>query len=262
MRQKRLAKLAQQQREQQEQQSSTPPPPPPPTSGEAEPSPKPGSSLAKENEKPNEIPNRKINITPSSASSPSAGAPNNPFAQLGVKSKTGSGSSTPTVNDSGNSDTLKRSRSAIDKTPANTTTPPAKKLYTGTKEEPLEDWSDRVLSDIFRVTLDESRSLDNRSNGGPKPTYLPELRAELEQSGDPVKLTAASIDAAILEAARYVPTDRALLEYLLPCWKRVVRALKMASRRPHPEWDVVLNEAKRLCMSNCIFALSMPEYFG
>ncbi len=262
MRQKRLAKLAQQQQQQQQEQQQSSAPLIPVTSEETQPSPKPSSSSAKENEKPNEIPSRKINITPSSASSPSANPTNNPFAQLGVKNRSDSGSSTPTIGDSGNSDTLKRSAMAVDKNPANVAAPPTKKIYTGAKEEPLEDWSDRVLGDIFRVTLEESRSVDSHSNGVAKLTYLPELRGELEQSDEPLKLTASSVDAAILEAARYVPTDRALLDYLLPCWKRLMRALKTSSRRPIPQRDIVLNEAKRLCMSNCVFALTMPEYFG
>ena len=174
----------------------------------------------------------------------------------------GSGINTPTAGDSGNNDSLKRSALPIDSVSDNTSSaPPPKKLHTAGKEEKLEDWSDSVLGDRFRITLDEARSAESRS-GSAKLTYLPELRSELEQSSEPLKLTASSIDAAILEAARYVPTGQALLDYLLPCWKRITRALKFASRRPNPQQDDVLSEAKRLCMSNCIFAVTMPEYFG
>lgn len=126
------------------------------------------------------------------------------------------------------------------------------------KVDTLEDWSNRAISDIFRITLDESRTTDTRGN---KLIYLPELKAELEQAGEPIKLTASTIDSAIIEAARHVPSGKALLDYLLPCWKRVMRALKHP-RPPPAERLAVLNEAKRLCMSNCIFALTMPEYFG
>ncbi|KAH9896390.1 ubiquitin conjugation factor E4 [Xylariomycetidae sp. FL2044] len=174
---------------------------------------------------------------PSASPAPSNPMPAaNPFSNLGVKNK--SDSRGATVGDSG-------------------TSPPAKKMYT-TKEESLEDWSDRVLSDVFRVTLNENRTVGHQ---GVRLTYLPELRAELEQSGEPIKLTASTIDSAILEAARYVPAHKALLDYLLPSWKRVMRANKPA-RRPGPEREGVLREAKRLTMSNCIFALTMPEYFG
>ncbi|KAI0384620.1 ubiquitin conjugation factor E4 [Hypomontagnella monticulosa] len=165
---------------------------------------------------------------------PSRGStPNNPFSQLGVKNKT-----------DGNNTTADSA-------------PPSKKMHTS-KEETLDDWSNRAMSDIFRITLDENRTTDTRGN---KLTYLPELKAELEESGEAVKLTVSTIDSAILEAARLFPLENALLDYLLPCWKRVVRALKPA-RTPPPEKLAVLNEAKRLCMSNCIFALTMPEYFG
>lgn len=115
-----------------------------------------------------------------------------------------------------------------------------------------------MLGDVFLVTLDEERVADAR---GARLTYLPELRAELEQSGEPVKLSTSSIDAALLEAARHVPSNKALLDYLLPCWKRIMRASR-PTRRPTPEREAILHEAKRLCMSNCIFALTMPEYFG
>ena len=265
MRQKRLAKLAaaqQQQAQEQSQQQSQPQE----NSETSQPQKNPSSSSSstvKENERLSEVPSRKINITPSPSSSSTNPANNNPFSQLGVKNRTGSGTNTPKTGDSGNNDSLKRSALPIDSASDNTSAPPPKKLQTGPggKEEKLEDWSDRVLSDIFRVTLDETRSAESRGSSA-KLTYLPELRSELEQSNEPLKLTASSIDVAILEAARYVPTSRALLDYLLPCWKRVIRALKFASRRPNPERDGVLNEAKRLCMSNCIFAVTMPEYFG
>ena len=260
MRQKRLAKLAAQQQQQQQEQSqlqsqSQSQAQTPNTSSDAAP--------LRENERPAEVPSRKINITPSSStSSPSANAAasNNPFSQLGVKNRAGSSNSTPIPSESGNKHALKRSALPIDSAPANTSAP-AKKLQTGGKEEKLEDWSDRVLGDIFRVTLDETRAIQAPSSGA-KLTYLSELRSELEQSNEPVKLTASSIDAAILEATRNVPPNRALLDYLLPCWKRVTRALKLAARRPNPERDAVLNEARRLCMSNCVFAVTMPEYFG
>ncbi|KAH7040368.1 ubiquitin elongating factor core-domain-containing protein [Microdochium trichocladiopsis] len=166
----------------------------------------------------------KIN-TPSTAGS-SGG---NPFNQLGVKKKPENGAGAP----------------------------PPKKVQVS-KEETLEDWSDRTLSDIFRVTVNQDRSTDSR---GSQLISLPELRADLEESGEPLKLSASSLDSALLEAARHVPTNMALLDYFLPCWKRILRALK-AARKPTPEREEVLREAKRLCMSNSIFALTMPEYFG
>lgn len=177
---------------------------------------------------------RPIKITPASSgpsrsASAAASDAGNPFSQLGVKNK-------PQTEDG---------------------PPPKKNQTAATKEESLEDWSDRVLGDIFRVSLDESRTVDSR---GSKLTYLPDLRSELEDDGEPIRFTSQTVDQAIFQATRFVPTNRPVMDYLLPCWKRVMRALK-ASRRPSPEQAEVLNEAKRLCMSNCIFALTMPQYF-
>ncbi|KAI2471525.1 ubiquitin conjugation factor E4 [Annulohypoxylon bovei var. microspora] len=182
-----------------------------------------------ENTRPTPLPTRQNNVAPQSQSSST-----NPSLQLGQKTKTDSGKDA-------NGDSA----------------PPSKKIYIA-KEEALEDWSNRMLSDIFRVTLDETKTTDSR---GFKSTYLPDLRAELEQSGDAPKLTIASVESAILEAVHHVPSTKPLLEYLLPCWKRVIKATKPPRPLP-PEREAVVNEAKRLCMSNCIFALTMPEYFS
>lgn len=65
----------------------------------------------------------------------------------------------------------------------------------------------------------------------------------------------------ILEAASTIPNDKAVLDYLLPCWKRVVKAQK-GLRGYASEKDAILKEAKRLCMSYCIFAVEMPDLFG
>ncbi|KAI1135742.1 ubiquitin conjugation factor E4 [Hypoxylon sp. FL0543] len=215
------------------------------------------TSLNQEDARPTSLPNTEAHPTPSPSHSQTQQQTQtqsaDPSSELGVKEKTESSNSM--TGDPGNISTSKRPAASIDS--GKTIATPSKKMHIG-REETFENWSHRALSDIFRVTLDETQTHDNRGN---KLIYLPELKAELEQSGDPVKLTASSIDAAILEAARNVPTNKALLDYLLPCWKRVVRANKSA-RPPPPEKQAVLNEAKRLCMSNCIFALTMPEYFG
>ncbi|KAI1374861.1 ubiquitin conjugation factor E4 [Hypoxylon crocopeplum] len=211
------------------------------------------SRESQEKSHPTPLSNRPTNPSSPSQSPNRQSIPGTPFSQLGMKNKTESENNTS--GDSGNANSSKRKAALVDVDTQ--TAVPFKKMHIA-KEETLESWSNRVLSDIFRVTLDESKTTDSR---GIKLTYLPELRAELEQSGEPVMLTALSVDSAILEAAKYVPTSKALLDYLLPCWKRVVRATK-PSRPLSQEKATVLNEAKRLCMSNCIFALTMPEYFG
>ncbi|KAI0882637.1 ubiquitin conjugation factor E4 [Annulohypoxylon maeteangense] len=189
------------------------------------------SPTNQENTRPTPLPTRQSNpVVPQSQTVSS-----NPFSQLGTKNKT---------------EIVKTSN-------GDSATPPSKKIHIG-KEESLDDWTNRVLSDMFRVTLDETKTTDSR---GFKSTYLPELRTELEQSGDPIKLTVASVESALLEAVQHLPTTKPILDYLLPCWKRVVRATKPPRPLP-PEKEAVVNEAKRLCMSNCIFALTMPEYFS
>ncbi|KAH8158731.1 hypothetical protein CIB48_g9518 [Xylaria polymorpha] len=244
MRQRRLAKLA-------SLNAASPSPKPTAESSTAAKSSEPSSATPPPS---NQTQSQQIRITPKPRPNPAESSlPVNPFSQLASrKTEPGNGSS---VVDSGNIRSTKRPTTAIDAEPSEAL--PAKKVHTVT-EENLDDWSDRVLSDVFLVTLDENRTADAR---GMRLTYLPELRAELEQSGEPVKLLTPSIDTALLEATKHVPENVALLDYLLPCWKRVMRASR-PSRRPSPEKEAVLDEAKRLCMSNCIFALTMPEYFG
>jgi len=114
-----------------------------------------------------------------------------------------------------------------------------------------------VLSNIFRVTVDPSRITDGQ---GHKLAFLPNLSADLAEEGTPLKLAVGRLEEAIMEAATTVSHDRPLLDYLLPCWKRVVRTLKVF-RGPAPEKEALLKEARRLCFSNCIFALTVPELF-
>lgn len=137
--------------------------------------------------------------------------------------------------------------------------PPAKKITTNAKEEPIEDWADKILGDIFRVTLDPDRTqtLDGR---GVK-IYLQNTAEEILQSGEPLKLTSQNVDSALLEAASAQPASKPLLNYLLPCFKRVVKVAS-SLRKPTEEKKAILEEAKRLCMSNCVFALTMPELFN
>ncbi|KAI0451534.1 ubiquitin fusion degradation protein 2 [Xylaria acuta] len=241
MRQRRLAKLA-------SLNAASSGPKPAAEESSAAQSSEPSSSAPPPSNQPQ---SQQIRITPRPKPAESS-LPTNPFSQLASK-KTESGNASSV--DSGNIRRTKRPTTAVDAEPSEAL--PVKKVHAAT-EENLDDWSDRVLSDVFLVTLDEKRTADAR---GTRLTYLPELRAELEQSGEPVKLRTSSIDAAILEAAKHVPKNKALLDYLLPSWKRVMRASR-PSRRPSPEKEAVLDEAKRLCMSNCIFALTMPEYFG
>lgn len=138
--------------------------------------------------------------------------------------------------------------------------PPAKKIATGASiglDEPQEIYENRIISQIFRITLDPNQKVDTSNH---KLIFLPELRKELEEDGAEIRFSAANLDAAILEAASSIPHSKSVFEYLLPCWKRITKALK-GLRGYSTSKDQLLKEAKRLCMSHCIFAAEMPDIF-
>lgn len=92
-------------------------------------------------------------------------------------------------------------------------------------------------------------------------TFLSDLREELEGGNGPIRLSVANLDTAISEAGSKIPSKQPVLDYLLPCWKRVVRALRGLKGYANSK-DGILKEARRLCMSYCIFATTVPELFG
>ncbi|RAL64531.1 hypothetical protein DID88_002005 [Monilinia fructigena] len=124
-------------------------------------------------------------------------------------------------------------------------------------EESLEAYEDRILSHIFRITLDPNQRTDASNH---RLIFLPELRKELEDEHAEIRLTTGKLDGALMEACASIPHSKSIFEYLLPCWKRIVKASK-GLRGYASQKDAVLKEAKRLCMSNCIFAAEMPDIF-
>ena len=115
------------------------------------------------------------------------------------------------------------------------------------------------MSAVFKLTLREDRQKDIH---GQKLFYLPGLRDELEEQGHELRIETAVLDQALLEAASTVHQRRPL-DYLLPCWKRISK-LHKGFRRPQDD-DIKFNvicEARRLCTSYCMFAITMPEMFG
>ncbi|KAJ5608200.1 hypothetical protein N7537_004819 [Penicillium hordei] len=145
--------------------------------------------------------------------------------------------------------TPERPRSAAPSAPS---TPPPQKI------ESIEAFEDRTLSAVFRVTLKEEGQRDIHGNR----TYLPGLRSELQGEGQDLRIQVAVLDQALLEAASKAERLRPL-DYLLPCWKRITKLYKGLRRTGDndPKYQV-LCEARRLCMSYCIFAITMPEMFG
>ncbi|KAL8656209.1 MAG: hypothetical protein Q9210_000404 [Variospora velana] len=185
----------------------------------------------------------KINISSSTSSSR---ASENPFARLVVK---------PSPGDTGNNvapstgmDRLTEKELA-----------PEQRRPSSTAGENLHEWEDKVLRGIFRITLNPSTNADGH---GHHLYNVPSVRADLEDQGQPIRLNTSTLDQAILEVAsasgNIVP-----LKYLLRCWKRVIGQWKHFKSHKAEESKLdILKEAKRLCMSYCIFAITMPEMFG
>lgn len=208
----------------------------PPTSTTAE-----AKTVTNEAQKSSSVDNRpKINISPAPAEHPQS---------AGSASSSRSGIAT-------NSTDSRAKRRASDIDGPSATAPPPRK-HTPAAPETIDDYADRMLSAIFRVSVDGSRTTDSH---GHKLTFLPNLSGDLAEEGLPLKLLVGRLEEAIMEAATAFPHDRPLFDYLLPCWKRVVRTLKLF-RGPAPEKEALLKEARRLCFSNCIFALTVPELF-
>lgn len=123
--------------------------------------------------------------------------------------------------------------------------------------ESLETWQDKNLRQIFRVTLKESEVKDIHGN---ELTFLASTKDDLEQAGAPAQLNVQVVEGAITEAASH---DKRPFEYLLKCFKRVSRAIRTTDfSGPDDPKRNVLTETRRLCMSYCIFAVTIPEMFS
>ena len=184
----------------------------------------------------------KINISSSSASTPQQ----NPFSQLGIQKVNG----------------------------ANVTPPAGRPLTPLKRDRPLsssgrsssragetpEQWEDRILGNVFSFSLESDHHVDGHGN---QIHYLEATRIELEEQHEPLRLNTGLLDQAILEAASNLEKDTAPLDYLLGCWKRISRQYKTLRKlgEKDPKFAVI-KEARRLCMSYCVFAITMSEMFG
>ncbi|KAL2383737.1 hypothetical protein RJ035_005598 [Blastomyces gilchristii] len=125
--------------------------------------------------------------------------------------------------------------------------------------ETIEDFEDKTLRAVFRVTLDEGRRVDVH---GQTLSYLAGLSQELQEQGQALRISIDVLDQALLEAASNTHNGNPM-GYLLPCWKRVTRLYKgFRKQNADDRKYVIVSEARRLCMSYCIFAVTMPEMFG
>lgn len=195
-----------------------------------------------------EAPILQINISKPEGT-PTAGS-DNPFSKLTSRPS----SATPPVRDP-SSGSLKRPRAeSLEQGPTST---PSRKVTAPAANEDMETWENRVLGQIFRITLDPNQKTDASNH---KLIYLPNLRSELEEENAPIRLSQDRLSDAITEASTTIPHNKPVLDYLLPCWKRVMRAIKGLRGYTNAK-DNILKEAKRLCMSNCVFAVTLPELF-
>jgi ubiquitin conjugation factor E4 B len=137
------------------------------------------SAIPVEKAEPKEVSKPKINIT--KASSPTS---ENPIAQLGARPLNGSS------------------------TPTNAPKPPPKKATAPPSEESIEDYENRTLGSIFRITLDPNQKADASNH---RLIYLPNLRQELEDEAVPIMLTKERLDSAIVEAASTIPHNKSVL---------------------------------------------------
>ena len=126
-------------------------------------------------------------------------------------------------------------------------------------KESLADWEDKTLAQVFRLTLTAG---SHAHRHGHRLHYIPGVQQDLEEQKEPVKLSTSILDQALLEAASNLKGTTPL-DYLLGCWKRVNRQLRGFKTASGQENRLeILREARRLCMSYCIFAITMPDMFG
>lgn len=198
-----------------------------------------GDSEEKEQARP------KINI--SKTSDPPI-SPSNPFSQLGLK--TNSKAPAMTIGSSAGRPI----------TPMKRDRPSSANENRGSRAgESIEAWENRILGAIFRLTLDSAISQD--IHGHPL-HFLEGVRNDLEDQNEPVILSTAVLDQALLEAASSLEKSTPL-DYLLECWKRITKQLRnfKGANTEDPKYGII-REARRLCMSYCLFAVTMPDMFG
>ncbi|KAJ5725731.1 Zinc finger RING/FYVE/PHD-type [Penicillium malachiteum] len=199
--------------------------------------------------------------SPSNSANPSpTGSPASPIAPQSFSQPQSASSSAPRTPQYPEGKRIKitpasvpeRPRSAAPSTPGTPGTPPP------AKPETIETFEDRTLSAVFKLTLKEEGQRDLHGQR----IYLPGLRSELESESKELRISTAVLDQALLEAASNAGQGSPL-DYLLPCWKRIAKLHKgfRRARDDDPKFQV-LCEARRLCMSYCIFGITMPEMFG
>lgn len=96
---------------------------------------------------------------------------------------------------------------------------------------------------------------------GNKLTYLASTKDDLAEQNQPLLLNVEVLENAITEATAQAPGGKHF-EYLLQCFKRVSRGIRGLSPGQDDSKLDILKETRRLCMSYCVFAVTMPDMFG
>jgi len=110
------------------------------------------------------------------------------------------------------------------------------------------------------VTLDSEKKTD--AHGKPF-YYLESLKGDLVDENAPLLLKTSLLDQALTEAGtKAASAGEDPLDYLLTCWKRIGRTMRnmKLGEGENPRYEM-MKEVRRLCMSYCCFAVSMPEMF-
>ncbi|GIZ44558.1 hypothetical protein CKM354_000775300 [Cercospora kikuchii] len=118
--------------------------------------------------------------------------------------------------------------------------------------ETIEVWQDKVLKQVYRVTLNQNETKDIH---GHKLAFLGGVK---EDGADLLQVD--NSDSILTEAASHAPRGK-IFEYFLQCFKRAVRASKDPRHSGNEEKTFVLREARRVSMGYCIFAITMPDMF-
>ena len=129
--------------------------------------------------------------------------------------------------------------------------------------ESIEQFEDRTLRNIFRLSLDPNVLQDIH---GHKLHYLDGLHQEIQdgEDGKEVRMRIDLLEQGIMEAGSQTLGGRSTpIDYLFGCWKRVSRLSKgFKDRGPENQKWVIVQEARRLCMCWCVFAITTPQIFG
>lgn len=126
--------------------------------------------------------------------------------------------------------------------------------------ENFETWQHRILSNIFRVSLDEAYAQDAHGN---RLTYVPGVKGDLEDAGSPLLLNTTVLEGVLFEGASNRP-DGKPLNWLLSCWKRATRVSRGATTadKSDPARAEVMKEARRLTLNYTMLAVNVPDMFG